>query len=572
MKQTYRILGLIFVLFALSCDLDKDLNDPNEVGPDAADPTLLLNAVQADFSDFYARASGHLYTGPASNGVDQLMRIRAMTGGDKYETAFLPQNLDEIWERAYQNVLVNIEALLPLAEEKNLTTHIGVAKILKAYIYMTLVDLFGDVPQDEAIKGADGNLNPATTDGATIYNMAIGLLGEARAELAKTGTDSGPALTRDIYYSGSRAKWTTLANSLELKAQLNMSANPSLAGAATTAINTLLAANDLIDTDAEEFTYKYGTANIPTRSRHPNYRSSYAPQLGASAGYVGNYFLKEVYDGTGVQDPRWRYYFYRQVGSIKQALLVDNESVPCVNPQGIPQNKPLHYIQDNSVFCVFDPGFFGRDHGDDAGGPPDSNVRTTTGAYPAGGRVDTNPTGPTGNPNYWAPTQQGQGGNGAGIDPIFMSWFTDFMKAEAVLRLGIPGDAKALMLTGVSKSINRVRNFSNSLGQTLPSGVEPSQIAYESNLASLYDNSTDKLDVAMKEFYKSLYGNGLEAYNMYRRTSSPKNIQRVLATNGGVFYRSLIYPANFVNLNNSTAQKAANDIKVFWDGNPDVLN
>jgi hypothetical protein len=393
--------------------------------------------------------------------------------------------------------------------------------------------------------------------------MAIGLLGEARTELAKTGTDAGAALTRDIYYGGNRARWTTLANSIELKAQLNM-------GNAA-AVSALITANDLIDTDAEEFTYKYGTANIPSRSRHPLYRDYYAPQLGAAGGYTGNYFMKEVFNGTGVQDPRWRYYFYRQVGSIAQALSVDNESVPCVNQQGVPQNKPIHYVTANAVFCVFEPGFFGRDHGDDDGGPPDSNVITCTGAYPAGGRVDTNPTGPTGNPNFWAPTQQGQGGNGAGIDPIFMSWFTDFMKAEAVLRLGVAGDAKALMVSGANKSINRARSFANSLGQTVPSSVEPSQIAYISNLEGLYDASSDKLDVAMKEFYKSLYGNGLEAYNMYRRTSSPKNIQPVRATNGGVFYRSLIYPANFVNLNNSTSQKASNDIKVFWDTNPDVL-
>ena len=256
---------------------------------------------------------------------------------------------------------------------------------------------------------------------------------------------------------------------------------------------------------------------------------------------------------------------------IEKSLSVDNESVPCVNQQGVPQNKPIHYITANAVFCVFEPGFFGRDHGDDDGGPPDSNVITCTGAYPAGGKVDTNPTGPTGNPNFWAPTQQGQGGNGAGIDPIFMSWFTDFMKAEAVLRLGVAGDAKALMVSGANKSINRARSFASSLGQTVPSSVEPSQIAYISNLEALYDASSDKLDVAMKEFYKSLYGNALEAYNMYRRTSSPKNIQPVRAPNPGVFYRSLIYPANFVNLNNSTSQKTANDIKVFWDTNPDVL-
>ncbi len=568
MKQTYRIFGLILVLFALSCDLDKDLNDPNEVGPDAADPTLLMNAIQADFGSFFSRASGN--DASLSNGVDQLMRMQAMTGGANYETAFLAANTDEIWEDGYQNVLVNIEAMLPLAEEKNLTTHIAVGKIIKAYVYITLVDLYGDVPASEAIKGAEGVLNPGVDPGSDIYAMAMGLLGEARTELAKTGASAGAALSRDIYYGGDRKKWTAFANSLEMKAWLNVSALPARKAEATTAINALLSA-DLIDTDEEEFTYKYGTADVPVRSRNPLYRDYYRPQLGAAGGYIGTYFLKEVFNGTGVQDPRWRYYFYRQVGTILRALKVDNESVPCVNQQGIPQNKPLHYITNGSPFCVFDPGFFGRDHGDNDGGPPDSNVITCAGAYPAGGRVDINPTGPTADTEYHMPTQQGQGGNGAGIEPIFMSWFTDFMKAEAVLRLGIAGDAKALMLSGVDKSINRVRSFSSSIGQTVPSAIEPSQVAYTSNLATLYDGSSDQLDIVIKEFYKSLFGNGMEAYNAYRRTSSPKNIQWVRAVNGGVFYRSLIYPAAFVNLNNSTAQKSANDIHVFWDGNPDEL-
>ena len=163
------------------------------------------------------------------------------------------------------------------------------------------------------------------------------------------------------------------------------------------------------------------------------------------------------------------------------------------------------------------------------------------------------------------------GGNGKGIEPILMSWFTDFMKAEAVLRLGVAGDAKALMLSGVNKSINRVRSFATSLGQGLPAGLEPIQDLYTSTLNTVYNNSTDKLDVVMKEYYISLYGNAVEAYNMYRRTSSPKNMQPPLSANPGIFFRSFVYPAIAVNSNTGIQQKTDGSVKVFWDKNPDDL-
>jgi hypothetical protein len=229
---------------------------------------------------------------------------------------------------------------------------------------------------------------------------------------------------------------------------------------------------------------------------------------------------------------------------------------------------PIHYAQKGSPYCTFEPGFYGRDHGDNDGGPPDSNVITTIGVYPGGGLSDKN----DGNADFLFETAQGQGGNGAGIEPMYMSWFTDFMRAEAVLSIGAAGNARTLMLSGVAKSINRVRNFAASLGQSLPAGLEPSETAYTIAVGSAYDDpaNTNKLDIVAKEFHKSLWGNGLEAYNMIRRTGFPSDLQPMRAVEGGVFFRSLIYPAVFVNLNNSTAQKAANDVRVFWDNGPDL--
>lgn len=594
MKKTYRILGLICILFALSCDLDKDLDNPNEVGPSTADPSLLMNGIQTDLALFFEKVAGH--DNVTTNGVDQLIRQRVMAGGFTYPTAYLPQNLDDTWQWAYQKVLVNIEAMLPLAEAANLTTHVGAGKIIKAYVLMTLVDVFGDVPATEAIKGSEGNLNPVADPGASVYAMAITLLDEARVELAKPAATRGAAMARDIYYgpAGSaaqittqRAKWAALANSLELKAQLNMTAQPSMAAAASSRIATLLT-EDLVDTDAEEFTYKYGTAAVPATSQHPYYRDTYRPVAGSANGWIGNHYLKKVFNGLvpdgSVQDPRWRYYFYRQVGSLREALAIDPKSITCLNANAQLTGIPAHYtsfygdLGQPLIFCAFDPGFYGRDHGNAEGRNPDAQVVTVPGVYPVGGRVDTNPTGAAGNPAFRGFTQLGQGANGSGILPIYMSFFTDYMKAEISLRLNNDAAAAKTNLTNaVNKSINRVRSFAVSKAQTLPAGLEPAQVIYVAALGAKYDAATtpaERLQIVGDEYYKALWGNGLEAYNLYRRTSTPNDLQPMRAQPGteGPFWRSMIYPAVYANLNaNAPSNEGKATRKVFWDGNPDDL-
>lgn len=552
MKITYKVLCLIVAMtMAMSCDLSKDLNSPNDVGISAGDPDLLMNTVQTDFALFHAKIDGDHNI--LTRGVNQLVRFKAMQGDQIYSRAFRPQDFDEIWKDAYQKVLVNAETLIPLAEEKQLNVHVGVAKILKALTYITLVDVFGDVPFTEAVKGTEGNFNPKSDAGSSIYAAAIAMLAEGKASLANT---TGAGLVRDIYYNGSRARWTTLANSIELKAQLNLTADPATKAAATARIVALTNPQtmDLIDTDAEEFTYKWGTASVPAISRNPTYQEYYAINAGQAGGNIGTKFMVEMYRGLGVQDPRWRYYFYRQIGSRAQALKVDPNSIGCgVAP-------PVHYVAGNEPWCFVEPGFMGRDHGNNAGVNPDGGVLTCVGAYPYGGKIDTN----NGDATFSVQAKQGDGGNGRGIENIYMSWFTDFMLAEAVLRLGIPGDAKALMISGVNKSITRTRNFANALGMTLPTGLEPSPLTYTATLSGIYDVAADKQDVVLKEYYKSLWGNGLEAYNLYRRTGSPKNLQPTLAPVSGEFAYSMIYPANFVNLNSSVAQHPETQ-RVFWD-------
>src|SRR4051812_8870629 len=120
MKNILKKILLPLMLLAAACDFDKDLADPNNVQLEAADVNLILNAVELDFADFFYAAHGR---------VAPLVRQIAMNGGYRYQTAYNPQNQDDVWKRAYADVLVNAQTIITMAEEKNFPNHGAIAKI-----------------------------------------------------------------------------------------------------------------------------------------------------------------------------------------------------------------------------------------------------------------------------------------------------------------------------------------------------------------------------------------------------------------------------------------------------------
>jgi hypothetical protein len=169
---------------------------------------------------------------------------------------------------------------------------------------------------------------------------------------------------------------------------------------------------------------------------------------------------------------------------------------------------------------------------------------------------------------------RGDGANGAGISPIWMSFYTDFLRAELLARRNDPTGAQTAMLAGVNGSITQVKNFAVSRGQAVtPASLEPSTPAYIAAVTAAYSAAANKLDVIGREFYVSLWGNGVEAYNNYRRTSAPRGFQPTIQTGAGPWVRSFVYPLNYTSLANPNAVKDPNIVnKVFWDTNSETLN
>jgi hypothetical protein len=138
---------------------------------------------------------------------------------------------------------------------------IAIARILKAYIFWTITDRWGDVPYSEALKG-DPNVKYDTQE--SIYKDMIKELTEAVAQFAP-----GAAIKGDIAYGGDVAKWKKLANSMRMLMALRLSKVYSGASdyAATQFKAALADAAGSISTNADNFALAYPGGNF----RNPYY-------------------------------------------------------------------------------------------------------------------------------------------------------------------------------------------------------------------------------------------------------------------------------------------------------------
>ena len=211
MKHINYILGICLsvTLMIASCETTElDLtSNPNALSPEQADATFFLNSIQVDFA-YWVSSMG--------DRGGELTRINYMNGRT-YNNVYSPDSWDGIWSSAYRGMLEDIRLMNLIAEEAGLSFHIGMGKVFQAYIMLTLVDYFGDVPYSEALQGAEGELNPAADSGEAVYDASIALLDSAVQDF----NTNGPVPSDDFFYNGSRLKWIKAANSIKKKALLS---------------------------------------------------------------------------------------------------------------------------------------------------------------------------------------------------------------------------------------------------------------------------------------------------------------------------------------------------------------
>lgn len=535
-----------------SCETtDLDLRvSPNELDPTSGDPNLQLNAIQLA----YVTSMNNL-----SDLGGQMTRIQYMSGRI-YFNNYAGGTLSGTWERTYSSgtsfgqdlgIWTNVDGLIALdaASDIDYSFHVAVGETLKAHMLLLLADYIGEAVYDEA--GNPGEFPaPMMQDGSEIYAAALSLLDKASTLFAADPASQGAT---DFFYDGDTDKWSKLVNTLKLKAHITTGN--------TAAFDAVIAGGDYIMDTADDFQFQYGSRALQPDTRHPDYADGYTPS--GAGGYRSNWLMEYM---LNVDDPRIRYYFYRQSDGTPGAVDVNGDDVD-PNEETLACSlavPPVHYQESEWAYCSVDNGYWGRSHGNNEGGPPDGFLKTATGVYPAAGLFDDDSFGTVG---------LGLGGGGAGIEPILLASYVDFWQADNAMAKG-SGDAviEGFFREGLKKSIAKVQSF-GAVDPTADLSFAPTEdevTTWIDGIIAEFSAATgdDKMNIFADQYFVTMYGGSTEAYNYYRKTGYPTNLAPNWEPNPGPFPRSLLYPQSEVITNPNLTQKEDLTQQVFWDTNP----
>jgi hypothetical protein len=213
MKNLRKITLVCAAMFSvIACDKDFEEVNTNPNVPSVVTPDLLLSGViRNTVNDQVNEAWG------IGNIVVQHTAKIQFVNEDRY----LWGERTGVWNSVYGNMR-NVQNIIDFAEKAIpvQNNYLGVALIVKSWMYSLVTDAYGDAPYSEAVRGKiTGNYTPMYDTQEAIYD---GILDDLQHANEILGTSS-EAVSGDLIYGGSVMKWRKLANSLRLRYLMRIS-------------------------------------------------------------------------------------------------------------------------------------------------------------------------------------------------------------------------------------------------------------------------------------------------------------------------------------------------------------
>ena len=501
MTYKLKILIPVIAMLAVSCKKFLDINtDPNN--PTTIEVSKLLPTTQRTLGDAMSMDE-------QNGGLSEVLAVytHQMTTreeADKYGITGVDPNIQTVWSKLFSSsanpgtaypvygVIQNLEDIIATATEAGNMRYAGIAKILKAYTYSIMVDVFGDIPFSEANKLKAGILYPKFDDDAAIYESLFTLINEGIADLNNTtAPNSKVPGTDDLMYSGNVARWIKAANTIKLKMYTQIRKVKNVSAEVTALLN----GGNLISQTNESFLVPYGP-NGATDDRNPGFYTYFATQR---SNHVSPWFY-EIMKGynprifTNNPDPRIKYYIYNQVNAT----------------QGPREGNQTEYRDGAFVSIYF--GSVGPDRD-----RSQQNTISLFGIYPVGGKYDD------------GTATVATASSGTGATPYRLITYADrlYLEAELISTGVITGDARAKLSLAMAESFRQVDYVISSYvkpSQTVPVLVGSSAVTtYTNNVLAEYDaaSAEKKLEIIMTQKWLSSVGSAVDQYTDIRRTGYP---------------------------------------------------
>jgi len=215
------ILGPIFLMGLAGCQKGTfDINSPNPNVPSVVPAKFVLSSALAGSALLQ-------YGGGQTDLMNTYMGYLSISGGYIPNIAWETYNVttdfgSANWDNAYP-VLENYVFIENLANQDSSQANFGaIARIMLAYHFSRLVDVYNDIPYSAALQGANGILFPSYDKGSDVYTALIHQLDTAIIIINNgAGVATNPG-SQDIMFGGQMSQWIQFANTVKLRMLLNL--------------------------------------------------------------------------------------------------------------------------------------------------------------------------------------------------------------------------------------------------------------------------------------------------------------------------------------------------------------
>lgn len=206
-----------------SCQKFLDVNDnPNapvneNLTLSAKLPAALISTVNQEtgqINQLSALWAG--YWGTTSEATNQFFKEKTYNGVAIRGT----RDGIQIWEGSY-NTLLYYQLIKEQAQKEGSPFYLGITKIMQGWHFLRMVDLYNNVPFDEALQGIK-YLSPKYEDGKTVYEKSINLISEGINDIKSAAAIHAPGKA-DVIFEGNKQLWAKFGNTIKLRALIRQS-------------------------------------------------------------------------------------------------------------------------------------------------------------------------------------------------------------------------------------------------------------------------------------------------------------------------------------------------------------
>ena len=432
-------------------------------------------------------------------------------GSDDWRTAFwrVAYNGNGDSGRAYIKILQDI--IHNNADDPTMVNYVAAARVLRAFSFQRLTDMYGDIPYFEGGLGFIlDDITPAYDPQSEIYADMLNELQEARTQF-----DASAGFQGDLSYRGDVTRWQRFANSLMLRMGLRLVKID--AGAAQNWVETAIAGGVMQSNDDIAFIEHQDGPNIGPNGLNSN---GVSDTFATDSPMLTEFYVEWMKENG---DPRLEVFsaMYDAPAHLGGEVLSTAPEDQIGWPVGF-DIAPVT-IQDHPAY---DP-----DLGNASFAQPNRLIRDLH-------------------------------------DPTFLQTYAEvsFMLAEAAVRGWHSGDAAQHYQDGVRAALRQVSLYD------AEGGADISEAEIDAYLAGIpFDGSLEQINT---QYWAATFLNGYEAWANYRRTGFPELQQFNYPGNptGGTIPRRLLYPTREAVLNeenyNAALSRQGPDVmttRMWWD-------